>query len=436
MAAAKKVGLYLNAHTINQNSGYLELLQDKLGLNLVIISFTGKLSQEVVAQSPFDGLPPSDERIRSLLSQHLDGQPSTDKFGSALRSVGPHVSAEGDDEGLREAIRKAKDNGIEVWLLGGVWTASDYDVLMFCPSKEENNRWYQAVFTHLATNYGADGVDVTHARYPMTSYPRGLFLCTCHDCAQAAAEMGYDMAQMKVDIHAALARLKHFDGKRLVAIGKQALGPFDFMQMLEMRPGVVQWFTFRAELLGRNLKRFRDAVHAAAGQDFIFGADTYPASLSMFVGHNHANWHDYSDFASPLLSHADIFPLQTLVVWAQFLQSLFPDISEEDALALVYRFVGYDGLGLPVSIEDFALGEPDCEYRNVPLKDLVMLDMAKARLYLPEGIPSYPILQGGGAPHLWPRQIIEDLIARAEEIGHDGIIFQGTQSLVDYDLRS
>ena len=435
MAAKRKVGLYLSASAINQNPGYLERLRGELGLNLVIISFTGELTQEILAQSPFDGLPPSDERLRALVSQHLDGQPSTVRFHSARGSVGPHVSAGGDDRPLRQAIRRAKDNQLEVWLLAGAWTASDSDVLMFCPGREENNRWYQAVFTYLATNYGVDGVDVTHARYPMTSYPRGLFLCTCHDCARTAAGMGYDMAQMKSDIQAGLSRLKHFDGERLLAIGRQALGPFDFMHLLAMRPGLIEWFTFRSELLGRNLKRFREAVHAAAEPDFIFGADTYPASLSLFAGHNQASWHDFSDFASPLLSHADIFPMQTVVVWAQFLQRLFPNMSEKDALAMVYRFVGYDGVGLPSSIEDFALGEPDCEYRHVPLKDLVMLDMAKARLYLPPEIPSYPIIQGGGAPHIWPRQIVEDLIAGSEETGHDGIIFQGTQSLVDYELK-
>lgn len=413
----------------------MDVLQDRLGLNLVIISFTDELPQEVLEQSPYDGTPPSADRLRSLISQHLDGRPSTDKFDSAYRSVGPHVYAGGNEGLLQAAIEQAKNNGLEVWLLGGAWTASDYDVLMYCPSKEQNNRWYEAVYMHMATAYGADGVDITHARFPMTSYPRGIFLCMCDDCARSAAALGYDMQQMKADIQDARVRLQRVDGKHVAEIGKVAAGPFDYMQLLGMKEGVVQWFKFRSELLGNNIKRFHNAVHAAAGEYFIFGADTYPASLSMLVGHNHARWHEFSDFASPLLSHVDIFPMQTLVEFAQILRRLIVNLSEQDALAIVYRFAGYDSLDLPGSVAEFALGEPDCEYRNVPLADLVTLDMAKAKLYLPDGIPCYPIIQGGGAPHHWPREIIETLMARADELGNDGIIFQGTESLVPFELQ-
>jgi hypothetical protein len=61
--------------------------------------------------------------------------------------------------------------------------------------------------------------------------------------------------------------------------------------------------------------------------------------------------------------------------------------------------------------------------------------MAKARAYLPQGLPSYPIIQGGGAPHPWPREMITQMMADAVALGHQGVIFQGTRSLVDYELR-
>jgi hypothetical protein len=126
----------------------------------------------------------------------------------------------------------------------------------------------------------------------------------------------------------------------------------------------------------------------------------------------------------------------TLVAWAQFLQGIFPDIAETEALQVIYRLVGYDSLDMPKAIGDFALGAPDCEFRNMPLEDFVMLDMAKARLYLPQDIPSYPILQGGGAPHDWPLETIKALIAGAEALGHQGVILQGTTALVDFELKS
>ncbi|HXF64820.1 MAG TPA: hypothetical protein VNK95_24550, partial [Caldilineaceae bacterium] len=430
------IGIYLTPATILQNPGYLETLRDQLGLNLLVLIYTGELPQSVLDASPFDGVPPSPDRVRALISRHLDGNPSTAKFDNAMKSVGPHVAAGGDDDELRQAIDAAKRAGLEIWFMGGAWTASDYDVLMYCPSKEENNRWYEAVYTYLATGYGVDGVDITHARYPMTSYPRGLLLCTCDDCARAAAELGYDMAAIQADLHHAIDRLQRLDMRRFVEFGCRDMGPFDYLQILGMRRGVIDWFKFRAELLARNLKRFRDAVHRAAGDDFIFGNDTYPASFSMLAGHNHSRWSEFSDFASPLLSHVDIFPMRTLTVSAQYLRSLHAGLSEADALGLVYRFFGYDGLKMPSTIADFALGEPDCEFRNIPLRELMRLDLAKARFYLPPDIPSYPIIQGGGAPHPWPKPIIEQIIADILELGHDGYIFQGASSLVDFQLKA
>jgi hypothetical protein len=431
----KRIGIYLTPSQILRNPGYLETLRDELGLNLLVLIYTGELPQRVLAQSPFDGIPPSPENVRSLICRHLDGNPSTAKFDNAFHSVGPHVAAGGNDGEVHEAITAARRVGLEIWFMGGAWTARDFDVLMYCPSKEQNRRWYEAVYTYLATEYGVDGLDITHARFPMMSYPRGLLLCACDDCARSAAELGYDMEQMKADLQHAIQRLKELDIRRLVEVGRFDMGPFDYLQILGVRLGVLQWFTFRADLLARNLKGFRDAVHTAAGDGFLFGNDTYPASFSMLVGHNHHRWNEFSDFASPLLSHVDIFPLGSLAVSAQYLRSLHDTLTEGQALQLVYRFFGYDGLRMPHSIEDFALGQPDCEYRNVPLRDVMRLDMAKAKLYLPPGIPSYPIIQGGGAPHPWPRHIIEQVIADCLDLGHDGYIYQGTSSLVNFDLK-
>ncbi|MEX1021090.1 MAG: hypothetical protein WDZ49_15620 [Litorilinea sp.] len=435
MAHKKRIGLYLTPAQIVRNPDYLGILRDELGLNLVVLIFTGEFPANVLAHSPFDGTPPSADRVQSLLARHFDGKPSTDKLESALKSVGPHFSAGGDDKEVNAAIEIARKAGMEIWFMAGAWTASDYDVLMYNPALEANNVWYEAAYTHLATGYDVDGLDITHARFPMTSYPRGLLLGFGDESTQAATELGYDMAQMRADIQDAWDRLKTIDGTRLAAIAQHDMGPFDYMQLLGMRTGIIDWFRFRSDLLARNVKRFHTAVHAAAGADFLFGIDTYPASFSMFAGHNHIRWQEMSDYASPLLSHVDIFPMRTIVNSAKYLMELHPQLSEADALGIVHRFAGLDSIGMPESIAEFALGEPDCEFRHVPLEKLMRLDMAKARLYLGDDVPSYPIIQGGGAPHPWPREKIETIIADTFATGHDGYVFQGTSSLVDYELK-
>jgi hypothetical protein len=430
-----RVGLYLEPELIVRNPGYLEALREKIGLDWVILWFNGELPPEVLAASPFDGAPPSPQRVRSLLAHHLDGQPSTTKLDSALRTVGPHLGAAHNEVQLRQAIAICHAAGLDVWFGAGMYTASDYDVLMYSPYLEENNQWYEAWYKHMATAYGVQGIDITHARYPMTSYPRGLFLDMRPEGAAVAAELGYDMAEMKADIQHAIHQAKQLDAVKLASIAESDWGPFGLFHFLGFRPGVLDWFRFRSDVLVRNVSRFRNVVHQAAGKDFIFGTDTYPASLAILAGHNLARWDQFSDFASPLLSHVDIFPMKTLVAWAQELMALFPQLSEAQALQIAYRASGYASLKLPASIADFALGEPDCEYRNIPLREIVKIDMAKAKLLLPDSVPAYPIIQGGGAPWDWPLPIVERLEEDAMALGYDGYIFQGTRVLLDFPLK-
>jgi hypothetical protein len=435
MTKRPRVGLYLDPAIIVRNPGYLEALRDGIGLNWIVLTFQGGLPSDVLAKSPYDSVPPSPQRVRQLIAHHLDGTPCTDDLNVALRSVGPHVrvSSAQQDADMRRAIEMIHKAGLDVWFMAGMYTA--HESLMFCPGNPENHAWYEAYYTHLATSYGVQGIDITHARYPKTALPGGLFLCGCEHCTRAAAELGYDMAQMRADIEHASARFRQLTPLQLKTLAENALGPLDLIHFTGLRPGVLDWFRFRADLIARNMKRFHTLVHEAAGPDFIFGADTYPASLSLLAGHDQTRWGEFSDFASPLLSHVDNFPMKTFVAWAHYFQQWFPQISEALALRLAYRLGGYADLAMPDSIAAFALGEPDCEYRNIPLRDIVRIDMAKAKLYLPPQLPAYPIIQGGGAPWDWPLEIVEQLKSDALELGYDGYIFQGTRVLMDFDLK-
>jgi hypothetical protein len=118
-------------------------------------------------------------------------------------------------------------------------------------------------------------------------------------------------------------------------------------------------------------------------------------------------------------------------MWAEFLQQS-SSLSEKQALQIVYRLVGYDELGLPERIADFGFDEPGKMVRSIPLADLIVREVRKARLLLPASLPSYPIIQGGG----WPRPAVDRIVQSADEAGHNGIIFQGTSQLVDFEMRN
>ena len=429
MEKKQRTGIYLTTRQVIDNPDYVPTLRDRIGLNLAVLSFSGEVPSEVREKSPFDGVPLSDACLHSLVNRHMDGGPVDPlEFDTVRKQQGPAVSAGGDDAEMNRAIDLLRRAGVEIWFCASSWTGRR---LMFCPSHPEVDAWFEAFYLHIATNYDVDGLDITHARYPMGSFPRGLFSCACNRCAQAATEMGYDMEQMTGALQAGLERLRTVDAQLLAQVCKSGAGPFDFLQLMEMRPGIVEWFRFRTELLTKRLQGYHQSVHAAAGNDFIFGTDTHPASLGPFVGHNHADWATFSDFASPLVSHISAFLCDPLIVWARFLQETVPGLNESDALQIIYRFTGYDGMGLPETIADFDPENPSRLAHIIPLEELVMRDLLKARLYLPPEIPSYPIIHGAG----WPRQAIDPIARRSAEAGHDGVVWQGTDELVDFPLK-
>jgi len=56
-----------------KNPAYFERIQRELGLNLVIVGYSGELPGSVLAQSPICGTPSTMDSINAVLARHLDG---------------------------------------------------------------------------------------------------------------------------------------------------------------------------------------------------------------------------------------------------------------------------------------------------------------------------------------------------------------------------
>jgi len=429
MEKKRRVGVYLSASVVLNNPDYVEVLRDEIGLNMAVLGYGGQVSEEVRGKSPFDGVPLSDECLLGLLARDLDGEPLDPReYDVARAGVGPSAGAGGDDQTLNRAIEVLRGAGVEIWLGLGSWTGAS---LMYCPSKDRVNDWYEALYVHCATQYDVDGLDISHARFPKCAEARGVQACTCDDCAGAAAAMGYDMGEMKAALRHAVECWRAADPGLLAAVGGAGLGAFDVLQWLGMRPGVNDWLRFRAQLLSEKMAGLHRAVHAAAGADFIFGCDTHPASLAPLVGNDHSAWAEFSDYASPLVSHIDSFITHSFIAWVPLLQQANPGLSEEDVLQVLYRVLGYDGMGMPQTLAGYQLERPERLAHILPLAELVLRDLRKARLLLPPQLPSYPIIHGSG----WPRAAIDAILQGSDAAGHDGVVWQGTDELVDYRLK-
>ena len=423
---AKLVGLYTEPRIVLQHPGYFDALIDTVGLTHVLMAgYT--FSPETRARNP---MPPGQE--------------------ASVPTPG-----EDDDGDLRRALDIAHDKGLQVWIRGWGWHDDagrhpsmcmqdmhgqpisavpklryglEQHLIAFCPNHEGLNEWLRSAYAEMIANYDVEGLNLSHCRYTAPSFLHNLFGCACARCEAVAREQGYDFARMRTSALAFWDRLHNLDAATVRMANGDGWGLADLSQRLGIDAGLVDWFEFRARVISDHLHRFSDAVHEAAGREVVFGTDTFPPSFSLLVGHNYRDFVSWSGYTSPLISHVEIFILATFASYADLLCQWNPGLDETDALQFVYRLFGYDHLDLPQTLAGLGVGTADLEMRFEKLYDVVALEMQRARRYNDGSIPSYPVIKAG----TWPKQTVQRLMRTAEAQGHDGIILQGTEALLEY----
>ena len=423
----KFVGLYSGSDQVIGQPEYFDLLQREIGLTHLIGFGDYQLSPEVWERNP---MPPGGE------------------------AFAPSRGSD-DDEPMRQAISMAHDKGLAILVCSSGWHgggdryaemcmkdmhgrpiseapdlryAREQYSMAYCPGNERLNDWLCAVFADVARRYEVDGFDLTHCRYTAPAFLHNLFGCGCPRCAALAGKMGYDFERMRRSALAFWERIQRLDARDVRQAADRGLGLLDLSEWLGIGAGLADWFAFRAGVITANLQRFKAAACAAAGREIVFGSDTFPPSFALLVGHRYRDFTEWADFTSPLLAHVEYFVLSTFATYADLLCQWIAGLAEEEALRFVYRLFGYDRIPeMPTSLEGFGIETPDCEVNCEALGDIVELELWRARLYNSGVVPSYPVIKGG----TWPAETVHRLVKAAEEIGHEGIVFQGTEALVD-----
>jgi hypothetical protein len=422
---AKLVGLYSEAETLQRDPAYLDALQTDIGLNHLSIAGAVRLSDDVAALNPL-GSNDRDRRLLSLAARRLDGTPVLDEeLGGPVVGVFPGFDEVGDDLALRQAIAHCRDRGIGVWITLTGWTTR---LSMLCPTKTAVNDWYVAAFADVARRYPVDGINVTRTRYPMFGVPHGIEFCTCADCARVAADLGYDFPRIVADLRRLPESVSKLHGEAIALLASRSPGVPELASAIPGLASALAWLNLRADILTRQLGRISAGIKARVDRPITFGCDVHPPGVALIVGQRYADVPTYADWTGPILSHVETFVNRGFTRWAGLLRERLPALSESAALELIYRITGYDGLGYPGTVDALGVGQPDGEYRRVPLVSLIERDLAKARAYASRAIPSYPIVRGA----VWPAETIARITAYAENVGHDGIIYQGTEAITRY----
>ena len=423
----KIVGIYGDANLAATDPSYLDVLQQEIGLNAIIFGGGFNLSPEVRALNPVK-----------------NGKPG----------VAPGLSLVDDDAYLHKAIDEAHKRGMKVWAcISSYWAGAEHapelmavdlygnrmdhyprrlyaheqGTMTFCPSKAATNDWFEAALTEIAVKYDFQGYALTHFRYCHPAFFEQNLSCACPDCQNAAKARGYDFDRMKKAVLQTIEKIKQLTPDSIHRAGESGLGLMDFLQVLGTDGGaVIDWFNFRADIIMGNLERFKDSVKGALTREFAFGSDTHYPTMAMLVGHRYSDLARICDQILPLLSHNEIHFLDNLGSFATILMSWIPDAKEEDAVRVIYHLFGLDSADMPATVGGMNLGDPpNAEPKFLGLEKVITKEMKKARILSGGDIPSYPVIKGS----IWDGKIVRNLIQASDEIGHHGIIFQGTDSL-------
>jgi hypothetical protein len=201
---------------------------------------------------------------------------------------------------------------------------------------------------------------------------------------------------------------------------------------------VQEWFRFRADLITSQLADLRTQVKDAVNHPVGFIVDSHVPTFAPLAGHRYSDWARFSDAVSPLLSHLGSHYLDNFASLSEWIRVRLPELDEATALRLVYRLFGYQRFGLPPSIAALGVQDrvgrhpTDEESSQLPqLPEIILHELRQARAEAPAGLPSYPVLMG----EVWPSQVIHQLAQQALDLGHDGVIFQGTAAFTGPTTR-
>lgn len=430
----KLVGCYMYSLDDILDQKYMDALQKKLGVNVILFSPSIKLPEWLLEINPL-----GEKRI-------LCARAHTD-----------------DDSGVYKAVEEAHRRGMDFWLY---YTGHHYgeesrpiisetfDGVKFldlpriryslenmrtaCFSKPIVKEFEPAVFSYGAKTYGADSMYVSHYRYTNPSFWPNLFGCACRYCQEEAEQMGYDFNGMKKAMKNLRRRLGRLDRKTVEYAAKSRMTFTDFLTFMGEDDGVMDWIVFRAKVVGNQLKRINSAVHTATNNRCGFITDTHNPTLSILVGHNYADFFDGASDAFHTLSWCGSQHIGAVAAWANQLCEWVPGLDESVALRLVTGFFGWDELGLPDKRIHEVLGmkSPDDRFSREAMYDIFNPDITinlmthewtKLAAINRGRLPAHPVIKGDS----WPEKVGRELMERADSLGLTGYVFQRTDVFID-----
>jgi hypothetical protein len=434
----KVIGCYTGAQEILENPKYIDALQRKLGVNTLLCGESIRMPQWLREMNPLRGK-------YSMFAQHTEDDSALVKAIAETHRRGMrfwlYFSGHHNDPGEREVMSETFE-GVKFADLPPIPYALSQGELTTCFEKPQVKNYVRALFGYAPHAYPVDGMYVSHTRYATPSFWTNLFGCACPSCREAAGTMGYDFERMSAAMRGLRKRLEHLDRQTLERTARARMTFGDFLAEMGEDNGVADWLYFRTKVVGNALRRMHDAVHSATADRATFVTDTHNATMSFWIGHNYEDLIGGASDGLLPLSWCDYQHISVIAAWANQLCAWTPGLDEAVALRVATAFFGWDELGLPdKKIADLRIGMNSEQhgiwsdaakgfysYFNPDLTIKLMTHEWTRLAAINQGrIPAHPVIKG----YEWPEAVCRELMARTEDLGLNGFIFQRTETLID-----
>ena len=433
----KMIGCYSSTDQIVNNPKFIDALQKKLGVNMLICYSNIKMPDWLKSMNPLGAKGMMHSSHVDDDSQLIKAIDETHRRGMDfwLYFSGHHYGEES------RPIMSETFEGIKFIDLPPIKYAYAQTEYTACFEKPVVRDWEKALYGYAAKTYDVDSMYVTHYRYATPSFWTNLYGCACSDCQNAAGRMGYDFPRMRDSMNKLRRRLERLDKKTLEHAAKFRLTFPDFLTLLGENQGVLDWLTFRAKLVGGGLRRIHDVIHAETDHRSGFVTDTHCTTMSLFVGHNHADFINGASDALHPLTWLDWQYLGVIVTWANQLCEWVQGLDEATALKVALSFFGWDQLGLPdKKISDYAIQPKAPESSSGPVAmefyktlnpdrivKLLTYEWTRMAAFNNGRIPAHPVIKG----YEWPEKVCRELMDVTQSLGLTGYIFQRTEVFID-----
>jgi len=434
----KLIGCYTGTKEILENPKYIDALQKKLGVNVLLSGSAIKMPDWLRKMNPLRG-------ERTMFAGHTDDDSELIKSIEETHRRGMdfwlYFSGHHNSSDEREVMSETFE-GVKFADLPQIPYALSQGEMTTCFEKPTVKAYEKELFGYASRTYDVDNMYVSHTRYATPSFWTNLFGCACSDCRKAAYLKGYDFEKLHNSMLSLRQKLERLDKKTLEYASRQRLIFTDFLTMIGEDDGVLDWFYFRAGVVGDALKRIHESIHTSTNHRCGFVTDTHNATMSLLVGHNFEDLiNGGSDGLHPL-SWCAYQHISVIAAWANQLCEWMSGLEESTALKIVTAFFGWDEIGLPdKKIADLKIGRTSAEhpiwtdnekgfygYFNPDLTIKLMTHEWTRMAVINRGrIPAHPVIKG----FEWPEKVCRELIEQTEELELDGYVFQRTENLID-----